>query len=649
VLLSNRFPDRLETSYSHTGTGTGTGASASAGASAGTLPQPRRVGSFVRPVVVHLTVLAGYVAAGIAASWPRATYLTDHVVPRIQDTGLFVWDLWWMAHCVEHLSNPWLTSYQAAPVGAPLGFHTLMPLPGALMTPITAGFGATFSYNLLSVAAPALGCYAMYRAARVAGWGAGRGAHAQAAAIAAGAFFGLSTMLLWNDWFELNLGLGAIFLPVALEAAVRLGRKPGLRQALLLGVVLGAALLTDQESAILATLLACAALLPWLGRRPSRGGSTGRVKLRSVAVTAMTFGVVASPQLIAMAHEQLSGQAAMSQRALADGYLRWAAGPLQIFSPSPQAALFGLKGMAGYYYRSGPVAAPAGAYGVVLLVLALVGLVACWRRPAARLLAVFWLACTVVSLGTGIYVGKVDHVPFPAMWHGIRVSLIMPYTWLVRIPLLSSFREPCRLLELGLVPLALLAAAAVSWLCRRAAPVLLLVVLLAIPETGITAAELFPPVTMPASMPALTAPIAADRSGSVVVDYPFGVLSGVPLRGQGWLNPESLVQATAEGHPTAVGYVSRLPESTLAAVKRHPFYHYLIECERDSRAVTGELLTGGPADAARLAAVRQDVRQMHIGWAIVWSPSPGVLRYLEAAGFRFDYQADGALVYHLSR
>ena len=58
------------------------------------------------PVTVHLAVLLAYVAAGIAVTWPRATYLADGRVPATLDASGYVWDLWWMAHCVEHLSQP---------------------------------------------------------------------------------------------------------------------------------------------------------------------------------------------------------------------------------------------------------------------------------------------------------------------------------------------------------------------------------------------------------------------------------------------------------------------------------------------------------------------------------------------------------------
>src|ERR1035438_6709368 len=99
----------------------------------------------------HLVLLACYLAAGIAVTWPRVTYLAGRL-PATRDAGGYVWDLWWVARQVSHLASPWSTSYIAAPVGTDLGYHTLMPLLGLLMTPITLAFGPSASYNLLSIA-----------------------------------------------------------------------------------------------------------------------------------------------------------------------------------------------------------------------------------------------------------------------------------------------------------------------------------------------------------------------------------------------------------------------------------------------------------------------------------------------------------------
>ncbi|HLX47001.1 MAG TPA: glycosyltransferase family 39 protein [Streptosporangiaceae bacterium] len=641
------------------------------------------VNPVIRRVGIHLAVLAGYLAAGVAVTWPRAAYLADHVAPLNRDAALFVWDFWWVARSVVHFSNAWFTSYLVAPAGTQLAFHTLMPLPGVLMTPVTLGFGPSFSYNLLSAAAPGLMCYAMYRAARL--W-----LPTQTGAIAAGALFGLSTMMTWNAWWELNLALGAVFLPMALEAAIRLRRRPGWRQAVILGVVLGASLLTDQESAILAALLTVAVLLPWLLRR-----SDTWVKLRSAALAALAALVAASPQIIAMAQQALDGNAGTSQATLDSNYLAYAATLQQIFAPSPRLGSFGLKSLAAYYYHSGPPGLMITAYGVVLTVLALAGLALRWRGRGTRPLALLWLACTVTALGTGIVIGTRRYVPLAQTWHGLRVSMIMPYTWLVRIPLLSSFREPNRMLELGLVPAALLAGAAVgclsglkssagclsglkssagylsgsagyvsgsgntvNWLRYRAVSLVAMVVILAAFEAGSGGAGFTPQLTMPTAMPALDGPIAADHSGSVVLDVPFGVRSGAPLPGQGPpFNQEAMLQATADGHPRAIGYVSRLPAASLAISNRQPFYTDLLALQHEPRVMAGELLRNGEGDAARLAAARYSAHSLHIGWVIVWpaqyqvpgyQPTQQILDYLISVGFRFDYRADGALVYRMS-
>ncbi|MGC1285854.1 MAG: hypothetical protein WA895_23325, partial [Streptosporangiaceae bacterium] len=227
----------------------------------GKAPRAEEPGGWLRRTaarswVRHLVLLVVYLAAGIALTWPRTAYLWRHLLVETRDTSGYVWDLWWTAHQVVHLANPWYTSHMAAPVGIQLGFDTTMPLAGLIMTPVTLAFGPSASFDVLTILVPGLTCYLMYRAARL--W------LAEPGAIAAGALFGLSSMLAWQDWMHLNIALGTIFLPMTLEAVVRLRRRPGARQGLILGVVLGASLLVNQESAVMALLLVAAALLPWL-------------------------------------------------------------------------------------------------------------------------------------------------------------------------------------------------------------------------------------------------------------------------------------------------------------------------------------------------------------------------------------------------
>ncbi|HEX9529455.1 MAG TPA: hypothetical protein VF951_18310, partial [Streptosporangiaceae bacterium] len=117
--------------------------------------------------VRHLILILVYEGAGIAASWPRFTYLADGKMPATSDVSSYVWDLWWNSHQLLHLGSPFFTTYWAAPVGTHLGFSTLIPLVGWLTAPITMLFGPSASFTVLTIVTPGLLCYAMYRAARL--------------------------------------------------------------------------------------------------------------------------------------------------------------------------------------------------------------------------------------------------------------------------------------------------------------------------------------------------------------------------------------------------------------------------------------------------------------------------------------------------
>ena len=574
-----------------------------------------------RATLRHAALIIGYLAAGIALTWPRAAYLAGRL-PATRDVGGYVWGFWWLARQVTHLSNPWSTGYLAAPVGTQLAYHTLMPLPGLLMTPVTLAFGPSASYNLLSIACPGLLCYAMYRAARL--WLPGG-----FEAVVAGAFFGLSSSLAWRSWYEVNLALGALFLPMVLEASVRLRRNPGRRQAAIVGLLLGLAMLTDQESAVLAAVLAGLALVPWLVRRRSA------VALWPVLLAALVAAVVASPQIIAMAQQSADGGAATPARVLAQDYNESGAGLVQMVAPSPRLASYGLSALASPYYQGRPSFVVIG-YGAVLTLMTLTGLVVARRRPAARLLGLLWLACTALALGSAPWILDRSYRPLAGKLHGARVSLLMPYTWLVRLPGLANFREADRFTELGLVAAALLAGAAAGWLRGRAKPVLVVLLALGLVEAGWSGNQPGhdPVGVMPTAMPRLDGPIAADRSSSVVVDVPFGIRGGLPVDG-GAFPAETMVLATADGHPLGDAFVSRIPHATLAGIQRCAFYAGLMNAQ------------GGPQlnTQAMLVAARQSASAMHIGWVLVWTPNTAVARYLRRTGFALDYQADGASVY----
>ena len=148
------------------------------------------------------------------------------------------------------------------------------------------------------------------------------------------------------------------------------------------------------------------------------------------------------------------------------GYTTWVANVPSLFAPSPRLADDGLTGL-GHIYVSQTRLETLNTFGVVLSLLAVLGLVVSWRRRSAWLLLLLWLGGAALALGPVLYVGRHLYLPLAQTWDGVRVSALMPYTWFIRVPGLSVFREADRLALLGLVGAALLAGAAVDWLARR--------------------------------------------------------------------------------------------------------------------------------------------------------------------------------------
>jgi hypothetical protein len=475
-------------------------------------------------------------------------------------------------------------------------------------------------------------------------------------------------MLTQQDWYHLNIALGAMFLPMALEASVRLRRQPGRRQAIILGLVMGVAVLTDQESAVLAAIVVGLVLLPWLLRHP------GRARLWPVLLACAAGAVVASPQIIAMLQEIIASHGGLSipPPLLAVSYKQYGIGLPGMFTPTPRVSTFGLNVLAGPFLH-GRDNEGMPMFGTTLTVLALFGLAVSWRRRHAWQLAGLWLGCAALALGTSLWIGKTQYLPLSSVWNGVRVSDLMPYTWFVRLPGLSSFREADRLAILGLLPAALLAGAAVEWIryYAHAKPVLAVVAVAAILESGYAgySGDHSKVSTIPVSYPGVDRGILADHTdpGSIVLDLPFGLRGGIPVDGVPFF-PQALVMATEDGHPRSIAYTSRVPQPTIKAINKHAFYAALIDAQHEVTMKCPFRVAGLPGSLngcqhpygvsmpgtevaensvseyltpARLAAARADAARMNIGWAVVWKRNGSVSKFLVPfllkTGFRFDY------------
>src|SRR6266536_2471789 len=93
---------------------------------------------------------------------------------------------------------------------------------------------------------------------------------------------------------------------------------------------------------------------------------------------------------------------------------------------------------------------------------------------------------------------------------------------------------------------------------------------------------------------------------------------------------DALVEATLDGHPLAIVYVSRLPDHTVVVLRRHHFYADVMKVQR-GRHIT----------AAAVPAAAADAKRLNVGWVLVWKPvTPALHHFLAVTGFGFRYRAD---------
>ncbi len=572
-------------------------------------------------------VMAIYALFSVYATWPALPHLLGDPV-LTDDASISAWGLWWFKEALAHLDNPWYTRMEAAPEGVYLAFHALVPLAGALLAPVTAAFGPVAALGLTKLLLPPVAALFAQRAAHRVGiefW----------PSVIAGALYGFATVIVWKTTFHLNFGFGAPLPPLALLAAARASGSSRRRDWLALGAVLGAAVLVDGFIAFLCGLVAVSYLLAtgWLPR--------SRHALGLAAIAILAAACVASPQLYMVRKAQAEGQYDAAATGSVRSYLEFNTSVETLASPGNVRSF--VPGRPERWSERHDVFGASSAYGWGLLALALAGAALARRRPPAAWWALgVAIAATLLALGPELTLAGDPAVPLPVEMSGVRVSAAMPFTWLVQLPLVDDFRVSARYTMLGVLGLSMLAGFGVQALARRRgrwAPVLLVALLaLATLEAGWPdggrAYE-----TTPSSRSGFYAPVRADRSGSAVVDVPYGLWgAGAAAYGTAVPGFEFMLRATEHGHPIVGGWVTRLSTRRVQVAAGHRFLADLVELQ--TRAEGDSASEGGTA--VDPAAGRADADAMRVRWAVVWpSADAASVRYLRAVGFREAGAGDG--------
>lgn len=583
----------------------------------------------------------GYVALGCSAMWPVVMNILDRKL-YATDTASSAWALWWVKESVLRLQNPWFTETVFAPHGTSLAYYALAPLIGVVWMPVTILLGPPQAVNVLCVVLPILAAYAAYRLALTL-------AYPRPVAVLTGAFFGFAPITLGRAAVHVMLAAGMVLMPVALLAAIRLRRRGRTRDALVLGAVLAAVVLTDLS---IAPLVFALVGFYWLGVAITERRRPTRTALRLALVCGAILVALTAPQLHATIVATRSGGYDADPTVLARSYRTFGTDVLALIRPGPAIRLPAAVTAVLDDLFAANLDVPA-TTGIAVFVLAVIGLVGHWRRRLARWSAGVWLVAAVFALGPRIAVGEhpTDHLlagwtPFPIEVHGQPLSAILPYSWLVQIPGLADFRVAQRFNMLAALPAALLAGLGVQWLLARrtllARAGLATALLVSLLEMAVRADV---DARVPVARTRVYGPIRNDPSRSIVVDVPLGWMTAIVYAGVSTYQSEPVLRGAQHRHPVAWGFTNRLSSWRLDELGAHPFYAGLLVRQFGRGNPPPWPTPRAPRDPT-LDDARADLASLHVGWVVLHpGASRDVVPWLEAMGFTWSHGARGFDVY----
>ena len=387
-------------------------------------------------------------ALTVLYTWPLASQLSTHVAGRSVDAEQFLWSYWWFRQTLFHRDlSPFWTNMLYFPDGTSLRYQTTNTFHALLSVPLQSILGLVPTFNLIGLAIFVASFWGM-------AWLAFDLSRSRVGAVIAGCAFAFAPMTVFHWRVGQYNMLSVEFVPVyiaALLRALRPDQPRRVRWVLVATVSLVCAALCDWQFIIylgLFSLIAVAVALVQ-HRRVWRD-----LLVRSSAIAVVAFATLL-PFTLPMLQELRSGNPYMVRRESDTVY--HSADIAEFLVPNPASPLWGSWAEAQLNRINPPgIINTVVSFDYVLLVLAGIGLVLCWRegRFWAIVGAVFW----VFALGPQLKL------------FGQVTTIRLPYLALFQLQIVQISRFPARFYLITLLCMAILAALGVAALLRRQPP-----------------------------------------------------------------------------------------------------------------------------------------------------------------------------------
>lgn len=416
----------------------------------------------MRRSIFHLFLLSAFLLLTLILTYPLIRHITTHV-PGSElwafDEYTFVWNLWWFKHAILNLNqSPLTTDYIFYPVGVNLALYTFTLFNAALALPLLPWLPLPLVSNLITLFAFVFSAYGAYLLAR---WLIADSrwhdhqpsaiSH-QLSAIVAGLAYAFTTSkfvytaighydLVGTEWIP--------FFALYFLKSLRVGTTsiPSPRNAILAGLFLALALYVEM---IFGIFLALFILIYLLVEKPWRRLSWHRVG-GQLLLLGVTTVLIYLPILIPVLNELLFADYTLKGWGDAQ---KLSVDLLGFVSPSALSTWAGLdwnRELINVVQGTSRFSDVNTVFlGYATLALALVGLLANWRRVR------FWggaaLIFALLALGPLLQINGLSTFDFD----GVKVNVPLPFIILHFIPIVQANRVPNRVSVLLVLCVAVL-------------------------------------------------------------------------------------------------------------------------------------------------------------------------------------------------
>lgn len=325
------------------------------------------------------------------------------------DGALFLWFLRWTPYALLKGQNPLLGTHLNVPDGVNLMWNTSLPLPAALMTPVTELLGLPVTVTTLYTLALALSAWFASIAFR-------RYVGSYPAALLGGLVYGFSPAMVAQSSSHLHLTLGAVLPPLMLllvdELLVRQRRNPLLAGAAL-GALAAAQVLIGEELLAFTGIAGAAMVVTLLVMFPRQVPARAGRALLGIGAAAVVFAALAAWPLAFqfLGPQRIVGDIQESSRNGNDLYSFVV--PTRLMAVAPAAAL---QVSGRFIGRMGEL---NGYLGIPLVGLVLFTVARWWRSGVVRVAFITGLVMLVLSMGERLHIdGRILDVPLP--WASMR-------------------------------------------------------------------------------------------------------------------------------------------------------------------------------------------------------------------------------------